>query len=96
MRYYTNIMLIDPFYKEMQISLFKSKSYFDLKDDSKLNDVILKTILYTTERKKTKMIQQFSGYYKTFESKEEYEERFDDFDLESESNESLSLDNEDT
>jgi len=45
---FINIMFIDPYYDKIQISLFKSSSYFPKGKESKLNDEILKCIVYNT------------------------------------------------
>ena len=52
-----NLILIDPFYDDIQISLYKTdKYYFCGKDGGKENDIVHKSVMYSTGRE-IKMVQ---------------------------------------
>ena len=50
-RTFVNVMLIDPYYYDVQFALFKSTKFFDDKDYKKQNDVMVKNIMYCTKKK---------------------------------------------
>ena len=51
-----NVMLIDPYYSDIQISLFQSSSFFYEKLGAKYYDIVLKSIMYNTGTE-VKMLQ---------------------------------------
>ena len=53
-------MLIDPFYKNIQICLFQSSSMFDV-PRAKLTDLFYKTIIYKTPDDTVKLAIQFKN-----------------------------------
>jgi hypothetical protein len=82
-----NFMLIDPYYYDVQIGIFKSTSSFeDPIKNKKHQDVMIKNVMYCTKKSKrdtdfeVKLLTQFTSFISQQEFKEEKNAENEDFE----------------
>ena len=87
---FINLMLIDPYFDENPVVLFKTRSYFDL--ECNYNDQIIQAIVYKSNNSDIKVFKQYTDSIHT----SKLHEPNDDFQHETKmykSNKSLDNDN---
>ena len=75
-----NVLIIDPYYKQVEIAIFQSNKCFETRKSKKFQDIVIKNIMYTTKKSKNdtdfeiKLLTQYTDFISQIELKEEKEQ----------------------
>lgn len=76
-----NILIIDPYYSEIQMAIFKSSKIIQVPNQKKYQDIVIKSVMYTTKRNKIDTdfkVQLVTQYPEFLDTRELVEKDFDD------------------
>ena len=66
-----NLLIVDPYYEEIQIAIFKSSRYISIPYNKKYHDIIIKNVMYSTRKNKNdidfklKLVTQYPEFIDT-------------------------------